>query len=303
MLKVSTRNVYYALLILKTTLVYIRKKNVKNVDYLYLVKSTWDKLHKTSRQTTIKYLGAINNVTQEDIPEEYRNDPKIQLFLLENTPKDREKREKIIEKLQLQIFSCLTEGNLDGAKKIYKAFSGDNSLDQFYEKILNPIMEKIGIMWSNGVLSVATEHVSSNIAHSLVKIISEEKKRRSFNGKIILTTPVGEEHNLGCSVMESFLLNKGFTTFNLSPSTPAESVLNFMRSITPDAIIISITLSDSIPSGQRLTKKIREFNKRIPIFVGGQAFTHGSKAKFDATIITNNQALMQLPKILKKSKK
>ena len=172
-------------------MVYIRKKNVKNVDYLYLVKSTWDKLNKTSRQETIKYLGSINNVTQDDIPEEFRNDAKIQAFLLENTPKDREKREKIIEKLQLQIFSCLTEGDLDGSKKIYHAFLDDNSLDHFYEKILNPVMEKIGTMWSNGILSVATEHVSSNIAHSLVKLISEEKKGRSLYGKIILTTPVG----------------------------------------------------------------------------------------------------------------
>ena len=159
------------------------------------------------------------------------------------------------------------------------------------------------MMGSNGVLSVATEHVSSNIAHSLVKIISEEKKGRSLHGKIILTTPVGEEHNLGCSVMESFLLNKGFTTFNLSPSTPAESVLNFMRGITPDAIIISITLPDSIPSGQRLTKKIREFSKKIPIYVGGQAFKDGSKAKFDANVIDDINSLANLPRIMKTRKK
>jgi methanogenic corrinoid protein MtbC1 len=270
---------------------------------LYLVKSTWDKLHKTSRQETIKYLGAIDNVTQDDIPVEYRNDPKIQAFLLENTPKDREKREKIIEKLQLQIFTFLTEGDLQGTKKVYNVFLNSNSLDKFFEKILNPVMEKIGDMWFNGVLSIATEHVASNIAHSLVKVILEERNHKGTNGKIIITTPVGEEHNLGCSVVESYLVNKGFTIFNLSPSTPAESVLKFMKSVSADGVIISITLTDSIQAGQRLTKKIRSFNKKIPIFVGGQAFTDGSKAKFDATIITSNQSLMQLPKILKKSVK
>ena len=284
-------------------MVYIRKKNVKNVDYLYLVKSKWDKIHKTSRQETIKYLGAIDNVTQDDIPEEYRNNPKIQAFLLENTTKDREKREKIIEKLQLQIFTCLTEGDLIGAKKVYIGFINANSLDQFFEKILNPVMEKIGDMWSNGILSVATEHVASNIAHSLVKIILQEKKRKGSNGKIIITTPVGEEHNLGCGVVESYLATKGFTTFNLSPSTPAESVFNFMKSTSPDGVIVSITLSESIPAGQRLIKKIREFNKKIPIFVGGQAFNDRTKAKFDASIIDSNHSLIKLPQILKKSKK
>jgi len=282
-------------------LVYIRKKNVKNVDYLYLVKSTWDKLHKTSRQETIKYLGVIHNVTQDDIPEKYRHDPKIQAFLLQNTPKDREKREKIIEKLQLQTFTFLTEGDLQGVKKVYGGFLNSNSLDQFFENILNPVMKKIGEMWSNGILSVATEHVASNIAHSLVKIINEERKHKGTNGKIIVTTPVGEEHNLGCSVLESYLANKGFTIFNLSPSTPAESVLNFMKGVSADGVIISITLSDSIPAAQRLIKKIREFNKKIPVFIGGQALIVGSKAKFDATIIDSSYSLAQLPKNLKKS--
>ena len=53
-------------------MVYLRKKKVKGVDYLYLVKSTWDKERKTSRQETIKYLGESSSVTRDDIPEEFR---------------------------------------------------------------------------------------------------------------------------------------------------------------------------------------------------------------------------------------
>ena len=259
---------------------YLRIKSIRGQKYLYLVKSLWDKKRKTSKQVTIKYLGQSKSVTRNDIPLEFRDDPKINTFLLENTSDDRKRNEESINKLQTQLFSSVIEGNLKKSIHIYESFVKLFNIEQFYEKILNPVMEKIGTMWSNGILSVATEHVSSNIAHSLVKIIAEERKGRSIHGKVILTTPVGEEHNLGCSVMESFLVSKGFTTFNLSPSTPAESVLNFMRNISPDAIIISITLPDSIPSGQRLTKKIREVYKRIPIFVGGQAFKNGSKSKF-----------------------
>ena len=91
LLKVSTRYAYQSLVIFPIV-VYLRKKKVKGVDYLYLVKSTWDKVKKTSRQETIKYLGESSSVTRDDIPEEYREDPKINSFLLQNTPKDREKR-------------------------------------------------------------------------------------------------------------------------------------------------------------------------------------------------------------------
>ena len=85
-------------------MVYLRKKKVKGVDYLYLVKSTWDKEKKTSRQETIKYLGESSSVTRDDIPEEYREDTKINSFLLQNTPKDRKKREQFIEQLRIKLF-------------------------------------------------------------------------------------------------------------------------------------------------------------------------------------------------------
>ena len=282
-------------------MVYLRKKKVKGVDYLYLVKSTWDKQRKTSRLETIKYLGESSSVTRDDIPEEFREDAKINSFLLQNTPKDREKREKLIDQLRTKLFSSLTEGSLKESVDIYSAFVANNSLEQFYEKIMTPVMSQVGYLWSIGKLSIATEHVASNIAHSLVKVIADEnRKSKKDKGRIILTTPVGEDHNLGCNVLDSYLISKGYTTFNLSPSTPSESLLDFIRTAKPDALIVSITLEENIKSGQRMVKKIHECNKKLPIFVGGQAFAEKSNFKFDAQLITDVHALEQIPRILKK---
>ena len=284
-------------------MVYLRKKKVKGVDYLYLVKSLWDKKRKTSRQITIKYLGESKSVTRDDIPIEFRDDPKINSFLLENTPKDRKKREEILERLKVQLFSSMTEGDLKETIRIYELFVDKSNIEQFYEKILNPIMEKIGSMWADGHLSIATEHVASNTAQSLIKIISENHKRTTLDkGKVIITTPVGEEHCLSCNMIESFLLSKGFTTFNLSPSTPANSLVEFVKSIHPTAVLISITLDDNIKAGQRLATKIHEEYKNLPVYVGGQALI-GKKSKFSATIIEPGISLDQIPKILVKKTK
>ena len=158
-------------------MVYLRKKKVKGVDYLYLVKSTWDKEKKTSRQETIKYLGESSSVTRDDIPKEFRENAKINSFLLQNTPKDRQKREILIEQLRTKLFSSLTEGNLKDTMDIYTAFVSNNTLEQFYERIMTPVMTEIGYLWSEGKLSIATEHVASNIAHSLVKVIADENRK------------------------------------------------------------------------------------------------------------------------------
>ena len=284
-------------------MVYLRKKKVKGMDYLYLVKSIWNKEKKTSRQITVKYLGESTHVTRDDIPIEFRDDPKINSFLLENTPKDRKNREEIMKRLQVQLFSSVTEGDLKESIRIYELFVDKSNIEQFYEKILNPIMEKVGSMWADGRLSIATEHIASNTTQSLIKIISENHKRTTLDkGKIIITTPVGEEHCLSCNMIESFLLSKGFTTFNLSPSTPANSLVEFVKSIHPTAILISITLDDNIKAGQRLATKIHEEYKNLPVYVGGQALI-GKKSKFSATIIEPGISLDQIPKILVKKTK
>ena len=284
-------------------MVYLRKKKVKGMDYLYLVKSIWNKEKKTSRQITVKYLGESTSVTRDDIPIEFRDDPKINSFLLENTPKDRKKREEMLERLQAQLFSSMTEGDLKETIRIYELFVDGSNIEQFYEKILNPIMEKVGNMWADGRLSIATEHIASNTTQSLIKIISENHKRTTLDkGKIIITTPVGEEHCLSCNMIESFLLSKGFTTFNLSPSTPANSLVEFVKSIHPTAVLISITLDDNIKAGQRLATKIHEQYKKLPVYVGGQALI-GKKSKFNATIIEPGTSLDQIPKILVKKTK
>ena len=78
--------------------------------------------------------------------------------------------------------------------------------------------------------------------------------------------------------------------------------MEFVRSIHPTAVLISITLDDNIKAGQSLARKIHEQYKRLPIYVGGQALI-GKKSKFAATIIEANTSLDQIPKILIKKTK
>ena len=244
-------------------MVYIRTKTVKGMDYLYLVKSVWDKERKTSKQEIIKYLGVASNVTKNDIPNEFQNDSKVNSYLIKNLPADNKKRMDIENKLRHEFFIALTKGNKNKASNIFEQFITTNELGQFYRKIFIPSMTKIGDLWEEKKLGVAEEHIASNVAQNLIKNISEINKIDGKKGKILLTTPPGESHSIGCSVLESFLQNKGFTVFNLAPSTPAQHLVDFMKTAKPDSIVVSITLEENIKSGQRLITKIREKSKKF----------------------------------------
>jgi methanogenic corrinoid protein MtbC1 len=277
--------------------VYLRAKKVKSDQYLYLVKSVWDSKKNTSKQEIVKYLGKAEDVVRDDIPVDYRNDPKILSTLAKYNPKDIKKREDASQRSKQQLFKKLTEGNIQSSLKIYEDYIKIFNASDFFDKILKPVMYKIGDDWVAGRISIATEHVASNVAQTLVKIIMDKVTVNASKKKILICVPLGEEHHLGCDVLETYLSIKGFKVYNMSTSIPTESILSFINYNKPNVVFLSITLEDNLSAGQRLVRKIKdEFN--IPIFVGGFAMHAEKIPKFDATVIADS-SLEELPKLLK----
>ena len=188
-------------------MVYIRAKKVKSDQYLYLVKSVWDSKRSTSKQEIVKYLGKASDVIKDDLPLEFRNDAKILSVLASYNPEDIQKREDATKKSKQELFKKLTSGNIEECIKIYKSYVEIFNIADFFDKILRPVMAKIGKDWETGKLTIATEHVASNIAQTLVKIIMDQSSGTGNKKKVMICVPVGEEHHIGCDVLETYPTN------------------------------------------------------------------------------------------------
>ena len=280
-------------------MVYIRAKKVKDDQYLYLVKSVWDSKKRTSKQEIIKYLGKASEVIKDDIPIDYRDNPKILSVLASHNPHDIKKREEASGKSIKQLYKKLTDGEINSCVQIYEDYIKIFNSADFFDKILKPVMYEIGDKWANNKISIATEHVASNVAQTLVKIIMDKGTISGNKKKILLCVPVGEEHHLGCDVIETFLTSKGYKVFNMGTSIPSESVLHFIEHNNPDVVMMSITLQDNLKAGQRLVKKIKD-NFKVPVVVGGFALEQEKIPKFDAKIFANS-TLNDLPKLIRTS--
>jgi MerR family transcriptional regulator, light-induced transcriptional regulator len=261
-------------------MVYIRNKKVKGIDYAYLVQSVWDPKRNISRQHTIKYLGKASQITIDDIPEEYRDDTKILAFVSAFSSYHEERKE-LISKIQQEIFVLLNKCNVKGLVDIYEKYSRLFGLSDFYDKLLKPVMYRIGDLWQKGQLDVATEHASTNTAISLIKIINERiiartrSQEYSSKYKAVICTPDGELHGLACNMIESLLLNNGFKVYNISTSIPTDEGTKYIHDVRPDIVFISVTLSENIRSAERLIQQIQtKYNNKLPVVVGGSAFNN-----------------------------
>ncbi|MDQ6723167.1 MAG: cobalamin-dependent protein [Thermoproteota archaeon] len=266
---------------------FIRVKTIKKIDYLYLVQSKWDSLRKTSTQQTIKYLGKASDVTIESIPQVYRNNPRI-LSTLRSKTKNHSKKNLIIEELKKQVFNALKNGEVEKVLLIAEIYEKETSLSDFYDDILKQVLYEIGYLWEQNKLDIATEHICSNITNEIIYKINKSHIKNNKKSNILLCNPDGEIHNIGCNIIGSILLQKGYTVHNISPSSPTESILNYIKQTNPSLIMISVTLKDNIESSKRLIKKIST-ESDIPILLGGLAITESSEMeKKDIELITTN---------------
>ena len=267
-------------------MVYIRIKKVKNIDYAYLVESRWSKEKRTSQQITRQYLGPVSKININKIPKEYRNESTIIKFL-DSHNLNFEKSMELNELLQDRLFEKLKNYELDELISIYNDYTKSvYSLLDFYEKLLIPVLHKIGDQWANGEIDIATEHVCSNATITLIDLINQKNinkkisKSSSTDKPIILCTPEGELHSIGCKIIESLLLEKGYEIYNITSSLPTNSIQSYLYHIDPSVTIISVTLEENIKSAIRFVQEIRQsFN--IPIIVGGNAIKFVSKSQIE----------------------
>ena len=263
-------------------MVYIRVKKVKNIDYAYLVESRWNKEKQTSQQITRQYLGPLSQINLNKIPEEYRKQSTIIKFLGSHNL-NFEKSMELKESLQDVLLKKLKNYELHELINIYNVYTKTvYSLLDFYEKLLIPVLYKIGDQWAKGKIDVATEHVCSNATITLIDLINQKNSNKKISKSsstarpIILCTPEGELHSIGCKIIESLLLEKGYEVHNITSSLPTNSIELYLYNIDPRIIIISVTLGENINSVIRFIGGIRQsFN--MPIIVGGNAIKFASK--------------------------
>lgn len=280
-------------------MVYLRAKKVKGDQYLYLVHSFWDSERSTSKQKILKYLGKASKVRFEDIPKEYRDNPQITSFLSTHSAVGLKKREKTNKRFQKNLFESMQAGDVDCAYSIYQDFKKSSGTTDFFEDVLRPVLFRVGQLWSQKKLGIGAEHVCSNVATRLVERIMQNLGGPARKGRILLCTPVGEEHQIGCKILESYMACKGFEVQNMAPSAPAESVIYHAKQNRPDYIFVSVTIPDNIGASKRLVDKlVGAFD--IPVIVGGQAATE--ETEYPGAIVVGSMTLTKIPRLLRSLK-
>ncbi|MFW6301362.1 MAG: helix-turn-helix domain-containing protein [Bacillota bacterium] len=143
---------------------------------------------------------------------------------------------------------------------------------KIYTDIFQPVLYKIGDLWSKGIISIDRERYFSN---SILELMSWLKQRLDKSTKKDLTilgfAPNTESHYIGLRMAMDIFQIAGWESIYYGNNLPIKNILNSISFHQPDAVAFSITSKENLNALLDTIKQIRlNYNsEKLKIIVGG----------------------------------
>lgn len=158
--------------------------------------------------------------------------------------------------------------------------SNSKELEEFYLQVVQPSMYQIGLYWENGEISVAQEHLATvMVSRVMTALYPRFMSNEQTKGIAVVTSAPNEYHELGALMVTDLLEIDGWDVKYLGANTPQQDLLKFLKSIKPDLLAISVTMSLNLERAAKVIEAVkgdRELDK-IKIMIGGLAFQQESE--------------------------
>ena len=145
---------------------------------------------------------------------------------------------------------------------------------RIYLDVLQPALHEVGSLWEQARLSVAREHLATQITQAvLAGLAAHMTQGRSGEGRraLVACSP-GELHVLGGQMVSDFLEADGWDVLTLGADTPPAELAGLAAAERVDVVALSTALPGNLIAAGRACAHLRRLAQPPFIVVGGQAF-------------------------------
>jgi DNA-binding transcriptional MerR regulator/methylmalonyl-CoA mutase cobalamin-binding subunit len=166
------------------------------------------------------------------------------------------------------------------------------SRPRLFEDVITPLMHRIGDLWQAGTLRVAHEHMATAVIRSFFGRLSEGYAIPDSAPAVVVTTPLGQNHEVGALIAEAAALSVGWRAVYLGPNLPAEEIVAAVEMNRSRAVALSLVYPPDDPRIEGELRKLRSFlPKGTVIFAGGRvARSYASALDEIQAIVVNTPA-------------
>lgn len=146
------------------------------------------------------------------------------------------------------------------------------SAPRIYLEILAPAQAELGSLWRRKRLSVAQEHLATEITlHEMERLRQASDAGTRLGARVVVTTVAGDIHAVGARMVADFLLMDGWTVDYLGANTPTRDLVDFVRQRGAELVALSVTLAEFLPAASEAAIALRRLRPPPKLLVGGAA--------------------------------
>jgi methanogenic corrinoid protein MtbC1 len=183
----------------------------------------------------------------------------------------------ITEQRYSVYLTALLDGDKSACTEIVEALLEEQvNIKDLYTDLFQRSMYRIGELWEQNRISVATEHLATSITEGLLTLMYPTLFSREHIGKkAIISCGVNEFHQIGGRIVADVLELNGWDAYFLGANTPDNDLVLCVDEKKPDLLGLSIGLFFNMAALLEMIEKIRNSFPQLNIIVGGQAFRWG----------------------------
>ena len=143
------------------------------------------------------------------------------------------------------------------------------------DEVIAPALWLVGELWARGEITVADEHLATEISLRVLTLqrearrLASERRRRT----VMLAAPSGERHVVALRMVADLLREAGYKVLMLGADVPPRALASAAVRHSPDVICLSATMPGG---GDRVLIAASEVLEQMPgarFIVGGRALT------------------------------
>jgi MerR family transcriptional regulator, light-induced transcriptional regulator len=182
-----------------------------------------------------------------------------------NTPVDGDPYQRACE----AILRAVVDFDPIGLEQAVRGAMFMGSAATIYHRVLAPTMQTVGDRWHQGTLSVAQEHMASEVLSGVARDMLRLIDPPEAASEAIVACFADEEHALPLYGVAFGLVQSGLRPVVLGARTPPSAIRHAVESIQPVLVCLSVTVRPPAYRARELIDDYAEAVADVPWIVGG----------------------------------
>ena len=171
--------------------------------------------------------------------------------------------------------ALLSGDDREAERVVLDALQRGVGADAIYLGILAPALVEVGEAWRHGELSIAQEHLATNVTLEQMGHIRDAVRRREHiaaevvAAEVVVAAVAGEMHFIATRMIADLFHFDGWPVVHLGADTPSADLVDLVRERESDLVVLSLSHPDRIGTAQDAAERLKALAHGPVVFVGG----------------------------------